>query len=1232
MHLFQSCALDDTVWGDHSTLTATFRGGKANLVRFPWPQPVQIPWSKLPNRPLGRVHDFDGSSDCTATYQEFWMEVEQGAAEIASSSGVSLPSKAFGRGRRVAPKVDCAQSGPVKSGRHGEFQPQFLDYSAMYAKWVKQLRRLQSYVRIAQVVGPSPTHVEHQVALWTSILRAPGFSSSFQSWWPNRTVQGKGPCQIPSFPPISLVAVTILEVFLEEVRDLEKALKKHARYEARLRRGNDFASLFRQVRREPPSQVEVLHNTVCGTICNVDLDTWAIEFAEPIGWTEHHPFVHQGLDFKPLVVTADKLWVDDVHRFAIGDRVVQNHPQGSLQELFRAFEEQWTQRWGKHASLTSSHWQVILDFARCRLGQIQMPSLELTVPLVRAAIRSKKRNAARGLDGVTRDDLLALDSNQLQSAVNLFTFAQKTGCWPQQLLCGRVQSLAKCLDPHTVNDFRPVTIFSLLYRVWSSLQSKYWLSALDPILHFGLLGNRQGKRAGHLWRLLIEQLESSYVDGTPLHGIVFDLTKAFNTLPRIPVQGIATCVGIDFGVIKAWSGALANFRRFFHVRGSFSPGVLSTCGYPEGCGLSCLAMLLLDQCYHEWLRACEGSPLSLTYVDNWEVILHDHSKIDDAFRATMSFAESLDLTIDAQKTFFWSTCAFCRREFRRQGKKVSLANRDLGAHVVYGRQIANQTTLVRFQELDDFWRKLKAANGTHTQKLALVRQVAWPRAFHACSAVVVGKKHVGSLRTRVLQSLGLDKPGASPILQLACESFGSDPGVHLIIDTLRDFRDLGAGCEQVSRLHEVAQGSVFGSFGSVHEILCQRLHQLGWEHVVDSTFQDDWGPFDIVAVNFADLCCRVSVAWRKVVAQQVGHRESFASFQEVDCVVTGKDVCRRDSLAQGVLWRTLNGSQFCNQETFHWSADGSLSCVECGACDSAYHRYWVCPSTADLRAQLDSEVVGVIPDLPVVASVHGWTLAPSTETAWAQYLLTLPPLTVPSTFPSVGPVWDLFVDGSCFWPEHEAFRVAAWSVVVAHPLHLDPNPGACQVLQAQPVVGLSQTAYRAELTALVAALTFVAQSPRWVRIWSDCEAVVNKFHLLTSGKVSVKVNGKHSDLWLEVVRLVEVIDLKHIRVIKVPAHEDITTATTSFDEWICVANSVADRAAKAANRNRVGNFWTLWEHHVGQSLKMRFLGVQIRDHIAAVNMRWVSRFKDREPSVVLPVRREPRAVRSPPML
>ncbi len=54
--------------------------------------------------------------------------------------------------------------------------------------------------------------------------------------------------------------------------------------------------------------------------------------------------------------------------------------------------------------------------------------------------------------------------------------------------------------------------------------------------------------------------------------------------------------------------------------------------------------------------------------------------------------------------------------------------------------------------------------------------------------------------------------------------------MYLILDTIRDFRDLGSGVEQISRLHDVAQGLAFASFGSVNEILCQRVHLLGWDH------------------------------------------------------------------------------------------------------------------------------------------------------------------------------------------------------------------------------------------------------------------------------------------------------------------------------------------------------------------------------------------------------------------
>ena len=82
------------------------------------------------------------------------------------------------------------------------------------------------------------------------------------------------------------------------------------------------------------------------------------------------------------------------------------------------------------------------------------------------------------------------------------------------------------------------------------------------------------------------------------------------------------------------------------------------------------------------------------------------------------------------------------------------ATRDLGAHVVYTRQIANRTTLDLVFDLSDFWGKLGSAACTFQQKASLVSRVAWPRALHAVSAAVVGKRHFESLRASVMQSLG----------------------------------------------------------------------------------------------------------------------------------------------------------------------------------------------------------------------------------------------------------------------------------------------------------------------------------------------------------------------------------------------------------------------------------------------------------------------------------------------
>ncbi len=86
------------------------------------------------------------------------------------------------------------------------------------------------------------------------------------------------------------------------------------------------------MRGEPPAQVDVLQHSIGGTISCIDHDTSGIGFEGDHDWKGTHPLVHQGKVFQPLIVTSDKLWVDNVQDFDVGDRVVQNFQQGSLQD------------------------------------------------------------------------------------------------------------------------------------------------------------------------------------------------------------------------------------------------------------------------------------------------------------------------------------------------------------------------------------------------------------------------------------------------------------------------------------------------------------------------------------------------------------------------------------------------------------------------------------------------------------------------------------------------------------------------------------------------------------------------------------------------------------------------------------------------------------------------------------------------------------------------------------
>lgn len=1229
--LFQSCEVDDNTVSDHAALVCRFSGG-VDLLRYAWPIPDQMEWEPLDSRPVVSGSFFDTETNVSEDYSRFWAAVESSNQQSRRSARKPIVRAMVGRASVSCPQIRTAQVPPFKASRPGDRQPAFLGSCLQHVQWTKQLRRLQSYLRLAGSPHPTASHRVHRLQLWSSIRSARGFAPSFPSWWAARSLSVGEPVAVPEHPPDGAVASLFYCGMEFELNGLEKCLRSARSHAKRLMRASDAHAIYGAVKRDAPVQVDSLVSTTVGVVARVDEDECAVELERPVCFSSEAPLFHSSGMLQIIHHEGDKIWVDSCQDLEPGVELTQKKPVGRLEDLFVAFESQWSALWNQHEALAPSQWDGILDFAKTQLRPVPPSSPTFSVEALLRCARRKSRHSAISLDGISRADVLALHPAELATVLKIYGLACTTGAWPSQMLLGYVRSLAKTPDPEHVGHYRPITVFSFLYRIWSSISAKHWLRQLSRVVDPFLFGSTTGGRASKVWRHVLESVEAAHRGDGPACGFVADIVKAFNALPRLPALTGAKLLGVDQGTLLAWAGALSGFRRHFVIQGSYSPGVSSCNGFPEGCAMSCVAMVVLTDLFHKWVRATNVLFKPVSYVDNWAVLLNDPLQMRQACDAVDRFADMLQINLDAQKSFTWSTDREGRKSLRTQGFKVLNAVRDLGAHVVYTCQLANKTALDRFKELDDFWIKLKAATCTFRQKTILVTRVAWPRALHAVSAVVIGKKHFEGLRTSAMQALGIQKPGASPDLQCCLESLQFDPQVFACLETIRDARSLGSHCQIEMDLEVGPLGNGCPVFNSVSEILVQRLHQLGFSVCNGAVVQDTLGRFSILSCGFGELLVRVQLAWSLVVASRVVHRASFRGFENVDVVSTRSAYHAYSGFDQGVLRKFLHGANFTNEHAKHWSESKDDKCLMCGQLDSAWHRLWECSGSSALRQGLPEDILVRVAAAPLVVSLHGWTLRSQFCLSWLQYLDSLPrEFLIPREAPPCQIV-DLFTDGSCLFPDEPAYRVAAFSVIHAAPFCLDYQPSSFRPLVAQPLAGVLQSAYRAELQAIVAALAIACRFGVWVRIWSDSASAIAVYKKHVVDLVPVNLNSRHVDLLSEMVRLAQELGTHKVALMKVPAHVDKADFTSEFEHWLIDGNRAADRAAGCANQLRDARFWRLWEDHVNDIHANRELAAVVRAHMVAVGRVWA----DHQPTSFEPVNplnlKEPRPARPMPTL
>eukprot|EP00435_Cladocopium_sp_Y103_P008923 s91_g2.t1 len=900
------------------------------------------------------------------------------------------------------------------------------------------------------------------------------------------------------------------EEFTVQYRSLEASLTKTRFEYAKQRRTKDPMLIYRDLQKDRAEPVQTIVQKVTLPFqqsSSVDNLT-TLTFAEPLPESIQTVSVNQ-IPVQVQQTGAKEIRMDTTTADQLEGHIVLHKNVGDIPSILAAFEAEWKPRWQRHDEVNPAHWDPAIDFFKTALPHRQVEFPPITIELWRKTVSKKKKGAAIGPDGVSKQDLLAMPDSTLNQMLQIIHAVENGSDWPSQAVTGLVAALAKKPTAAAVGEFRPICIFSIFYRTWSTLRGKQCLQFLQSIVPQTLLGNIPGRSPKKLWYHVQQCIEHAYGSTDEIAGTVIDLVKCFNTLPRKVLQDLATHIGIPWTVVGPWSKALQQMTRRFQVRGAIGQPLLSTTGYPEGCALSVVAMAICNvglevYMFHRFPRVQTWS-----FVDNIELLATSANDAIDACEGLNSFCELLDLQIDEGKSYLWCNTATGRKTILTSGRNRRFYARDLGGHLNYTKICSNATIQDKIVELTPFWSRLARSCAPISQKERSLYVCAWPNLFYGISTVTLGNNHFLKLRTLATKALNLHQMGSTPALQLSCLSNPfCDPEfycVHATIMSFRDFATPDLAEYTLRRILETGQTTP----GPCKSFLLA-IHKLGWRwHRSDWCVDQDQLPIHVLGCPKTELTERIMAAWQQRVFSQVAmERSTMGGLYHMDAKLTRQLFAKQPLEHQGLLRCALNGTQYTQDALFYAGKVESPACKFCGQSDSLEHRYAHCPFFEDIRKQFPEAAMP--PDVSAATACHGWIPKASHLNEFRRQLLNVEDTTA-QFFPpsSVSPALqylDIFIDGSCVRPHDSTTRVATWGTV------LWDGTRFCS-LSCGGVQGLRQTSLRAEICAAISALKFLALQETPGRLWVDNKQVYSMLDSWIRGGPPGYAHKRDSDLW-----------------------------------------------------------------------------------------------------------------------
>ena len=1211
----KSVHVDSSFFADHACLWAKFEDLSRPPIIPMWKKPTKIPWDQIlktekcrkieettlfKTKPMSAhaVAGLDGTSPSTLAPSEWNTRDEQNNnhnnedlsdefADIAKSFEMevdfrlkanNLPSlQTHQKGRANTREGRWVQEfgSPPKQARENDLQPEYHGVDMRHAQWVRQARRC---INLAQLTKQNiPIHSskdEHRDKLWQSIQKASCFSMSFRKWWQKQMCSEM--MFLPETPPNYAEACTIARIMTKHLRNFEQSLRRARISQAQQRRQNDANLVFKDIQDNPPEPVQMLVSEESSKVSEIDHEECAVIVEPSCKWKLDKPVTIGTSVFDIIHAEDDKIWLHSVENIETGHAVSQDTYVGEVTELFHQFGEAWRTRWDRHINTDDARWEPVIAVAQQVLEPPpDMPYQPIGYDEWMRALQRKKRRSAVGPEGFAKEDLINMPRCLTNRLLKMLWDIEKGSTWPIQAITGFVVSLEKVRNAKKVDQYRPITIFSIIFRTWGSIRSRQVLRHLAQVAPNTCTGNLPNKRTTDVWFGIQAQIEESIHDQSIMSGAIIDLVKAFNMLPRVPVIAILSHLKVATPILRGWSNALVHMQRRFKIRQAVGPGINSTTGFAEGDALSVTAMLGVNLMCHAWCKIRYPSIHLWSYVDNIELTCEAAEIAVQSLQGLYDFADLMDVQIDVDKTFLWSTHSMHRKAIKDAELPVRHYARDLGGHMQYTLQVTNSTITSKCAKMSQLWGKLSRSLATYDQKLRACRAKAWPRCLHAVENVHLADEHFDRLRTGVMQAIHASRKGASPLIHLSLlEDPRTDPQYHALCATVCTIRQYLTE-EAISFVCDAIQNEVrIRPKPGPCSVLIIRLHQLGWKWCKNATFSDHTNhEFDLLQIPIQELKTRLRQGWQDRVRAIVSARKTMKGMCSTSIDMTKIGWEKLTPNDQAII--CLNGTFFTADRMHHCKGQENTSdCKYCGALDSPFHRHWECPVFDKCRAHLTESEVAIIKTMPPCVVNHGWMPEPPSLREYQTACQNIPDQTndfLPVTVPD--DTVHVFTDGGCLAPTSGPGKLAMWGVAVGSVEQQTIEP-----LSQGLVKGLLQTAVRAEITAVISACKFLEKCQKLFIIFIDNDLVFKRLRRMSWSQSAIPNSQKDSDLWKDMQNCFAGIKHRCLAIVKVVSHQDVHSLQSEAEIWAAKGNAAADSIASTAVQSQPA-LYKLWQKY-----------------------------------------------------